>query len=183
VLAIVFIGGWLLIRNQRDRDREAAQRIASENQNRAAEVFPPPVASPAQSNQSEIAERPLATPQAPSPKPEPKIATFALTTGLVRDSSETKILAISKSVESVQLGLEVERNDYPRYRAVLRTPDGQELWSGEIKNKLPKPNHTVVVRLPASIFSNADYILTLNGLTSENTSVDEGKYYFRVQLK
>ncbi len=185
VLVIIFIGGWLLLRSQRVRDsvEEAKRATQSQNQNRSRDVVETPVASPNETNQPEIAGRPPATPQTPSRGPEPKVAIFALTTGLVRDSAETKILAIPRNVDLVQLNLEVEREDYQSYRAALRTPEGAEIWSKQIKSRPTKLNRTVVLRLPVSLFKNADYILTLSGLTVENKAVDARKYYFRAQVK
>jgi len=181
IMVIVFAGGWFLLRSLREQTIDTERVSQSPNQSRPGAVATPMV-SPSETKPL-IADRPTTTPQTPSPKPEPKVATFALTTGLIRDSAEPKILAIAKNVESVQLSLEVERDAYPRYRTVLRTPEGRELWSGEIKSERAKPNHTIVVRFPASIFKNADYILSLSAVTKENKALDVGKYYFRVDRR
>ncbi len=186
VLVIIVIGGWLLIRSPGVRDSvEEAKRATQpqQNQNHQADSGERPGASPIETGETEVAGRPHVTPQTQSTSPEPKGATFALTTGLVRDSAETKVLAIPRNVDLVQLNLEVERDDYQSYRAALRTPEGAEIWSKEIKNRPAKPDQTVVLRLPANIFKNADYILSLSGLTADNKVGDVGKYYFRVELK
>lgn len=185
VLMIIFIGAWLLISSQRERDsvEEARRTTQPQNQNSPQDDVETPADSPSETNQPEMARRPPATPQVPSPRPELKVATFALTTGLVRDGAEAKTLTIPRNADLVQLDLEVERDDYPSYRAALRTPEGAEIWSQQIKNQPTKRDHTVVLRLPASLFKNADYILSLSGLTAENRLVDVGKYYFRAQIR
>ncbi|MGI9067478.1 MAG: anti-sigma factor family protein [Pyrinomonadaceae bacterium] len=182
ILAIVFAGAWFLMRSQRGRTIEEAERASQPPNQNGPGAVETPMVSPNETNPV-IAKKPATTPHAPSPRPEPKVVTFALSTGLVRDSAETKILAISKNVELVQLALEVERDDDRRYRAVLNTPEGQELWRAEIKNEHSKRGSTVVIRVPVSIFKNADYILSLSASTNEDKIVDVGKYYFRVHRK
>lgn len=179
---IVFAGGWFLMRSQRGRTIKEAERASQPPNQNGPGAVETPMVSPNETNPV-IANKPATTPHAPSPRPEPKVVTFALSTGLVRDSAETKILAISKNVELVQLALEVERDDDRRYRAVLNTPEGQELWRAEIKNEHSKRGSTVLLRVPASIFKNADYILSLSASTNEDKIVDVGKYYFRVHRK
>lgn len=188
VLVIIGIGAWLVIRithvpiqvARQDANQAAPGRPASidSNINKSAGHVPPSA-----EQQPDTEDKRSGKPRAPASKAELKIATFALTTGLVRDAAETKILAIPRDVDLVQLNLEVERNGYRGYRAALRTPEGAEIWTKEIKNQPPKLNQTVVLRLPASLFKNADYILSLSGLTAENKVVDAGKYYFRAQVK
>jgi anti-sigma factor RsiW len=187
ILAMIGIGAWIVI-----RITHVPRQVAWQEANQAAHEHNAPMDSninksaehlPSSAEQQTNTKDNLSgKPRVPASKTEIKLATFALTTALVRDSAETKVLVIPRDVDLVQLNLEVERNGNRGYRAVLRTLEGAEIWSKEIKNQAPQRHH-IVLRLPASLLKRADYIITLSALTADKEAVDVRKYYFRVQVR
>lgn len=178
VIALIFLGYWFLSRNS-DRIEEAKQ------------ATPPPQTSPSGIPRASVQPNELPSPNLAKPpegtptrvNPNQNIATFTLTPGALRDST-VKVLRIPGNLNQMELRLEVEGGPYQRYQAELRTAEGDQKWrKAQIRPESDPARQRVVVRLPAALFENADYVLRLNGVTSKNESVPVGSYFFRVERK
>lgn len=181
VLLWIVGGAWLVSENAAIRSRVAAleaerrdfdrreqslrQRL-SEEQSRAAALS-------AQNRQpSEAARAPL-------------VASLVLMPGLSRAQTRVEQLVLSPSVQIARIEIELDsRDDYPRFRAELRTRRGEELMSrSNLVRRKSGPGFTVSVDLPASALAAGDYELALKGITADHTSQDVGYYYFGVQRR
>jgi hypothetical protein len=82
---------------------------------------------------------------------------------------------------AVRLRLVLEPGDeYPRYRAVLRSAGGRPLWSrGPLSSRVLAGESTVQVDVPARDLAEGTYELTLEGAASGAGEV-VGAYPFRV---
>ena len=174
-------GAWLVSENAAIRSRVAAleaerrdfevreqslrQRL-SEEQARAAALA-------AQNRQpSEAARAPL-------------VASLVLVPGLSRAQTRVERLVLSPSVQMARIEIQLEsRDDYPRFRAELRTRSGEEVLSrSNLVRRKSGPGFAVSVDVPASALAVGDYELALKGIAADHTSQDVGYYYFGVQRR
>jgi hypothetical protein len=183
IAALICIAGgaWLVSENAAIRSRVAAleaerrdsdlreqslrQRL-SEEQSRAAALS-------AQNRQpSEAARAPL-------------VASLVLMPGLSRAQTRVEQLVLSPSVQIARIEIELEsRDDYPRFRAELRTRRGEEVLSrSNLVRRKSGPGFAVSVDVPASALAVGDYELALKGIAADHTSQDVGYYYFGVQRR
>ena len=147
------------------REQSLRQRI-SEEQSRAAALS-------AQNRQpSEAARMPL-------------VASLVLMPGLSRAQTRVEQLVLSPSVQIARIEIELEsRDDYPRFRAELRTRRGEEVLSrSNLVRQKSGPGFAVSIDVPASALAVGDYELALKGITTDRTSQDVGYYYFEVQRR
>ena len=114
---------------------------------------------------------------------EPGSATLAITLrpGLERDSGEIKRVTLAAGVSTVQLQLELSRDEYQSYRAVLQTDDGREVLSADkLKPESLANGRVVTLSLRASRLVRGDYQIKLSGLDPDGRLEEIGKYHFRV---
>lgn len=183
---LVAIGGmWLMFAVQNRGNQAAPEQIA---QVRTDEPTPetgskqPSDKLPEQAQNSNRQE--LFKPEPPVPQPEPKrtqqVVSFALAANLVRDDV-TKKLIVPQTAGTVQLQLPLEADDYKSYRAVLGTVEGKQvLTQAALKPQKTAFGKGVVLRVPAKLLGDNDYVLRLSGADAEGRFEDISKYYFRV---
>lgn len=110
------------------------------------------------------------------------VLSFFLTAALARgNGGETQTLTIPPGIQAVKLRLTLKRSDYQSYRAVVRTPEGAEIWNQAIIPTPMKSGAVVMLQIPASRFARNDYILKIMGTTSTGEVDDASSYYFRVE--
>ena len=113
----------------------------------------------------------------------PVIASLVLLPGF-RDLGETPRsngLIIPPSADLIRLQASLEVDDYPSYRATLRTADGELVWTQSgLKAQSNGSGKAVVLHLPPKLFAKRDYMLSLSGATAEGKSEDVEQYSFRV---
>ena len=99
-----------------------------------------------------------------------------------RGGGELKTVSISAGLSRLEVRINLgSKGDYKSYGAVIKTFDGREIWSvDQIKPRQANLGR-VVLTMPANIFSNDDYILTLKGQTEAGDIVEIGDYSFRVK--
>ena len=117
--------------------------------------------------------------------PASLVASLVLVPGLSRAQTRVEQLVLSPSVQIARIEIELEpRDDYPRFRAELRTRRGEEVLSrSNLVRRKSGPGFAVSVDLPASALAAGDYELALQGITADHTSQDVGYYYFAVQRR
>src|SRR5262249_50625374 len=128
---------------------------------------------PAQDQQAQ-APSSSPVPQAAQPQPVPQqlpppaqpqstdaVVAMTLTPGLVRSQGDVRTLQIPANATGVRFRLEHEASGYSRYRVVLKTVDGREIWRQAAITSTDLSS--VTVTLPARSLSADDYVLTLSG--------------------
>jgi hypothetical protein len=130
-----------------------------------------------------------------SPKPAPPrdSLAFALFPGRIRDDIEgTNRFVIPQDVDSVQLRLYLPAvaagvtDPRSRYRAVVRTAEGNEVWSQDgLKAQRTglREEAIVILDLPTPILPEGDYIITLSRRKTSGDFEDVGSYQFSVVRK
>jgi len=192
---ILVVGAlWLFIANQRSR-RELAQseaiqaeqeKQAREQQQRTQETKRAdevtaqlPGGPPSQLPGSKTTPTP-AGPAAPT------FASIVLTVGAVRggDTGKTQTLVIPPGIANARLQLNLKDNDYARYAVSLQAVGGGEIFSRQnLRPRTPKAGASFFFVVPATKFSNGDYILTLRGVSQDGEIDDLSKSLFRVEKK
>src|SRR5262249_40279111 len=106
------------------------------------------------------------------------IATLVLAPGLSRAESRVERLVVPAGAQLAHIEVQLEpRDDFPRYRAELRTRRGDEVLT---RGRLVKQGTTVGFDAPASALATGDYELALKGVNGKET-IDIGYYYFHVE--
>lgn len=119
---------------------------------------------------------------APAPKPDPRsgvspVFAFTLGAGAVRESGELKKISVPPGARDVRIRLDLAANDYHRYRAVLQTVEGREVFSSQA---LRASRTFVQFNIPAARLSPGDYRVRLSGVNSSGEGDEIDSYYFRV---
>jgi anti-sigma factor RsiW len=121
--------------------------------------------------------------QPPATSPTPLVtATFVLPPGLTRESrQQSRAFALPSGTQLVQFRLPLEKGDeYPAFRADLRTASGDPIWqSGVVPPESTPAGQSVVLQLPADLLRSEKYELRLTAIDKE-VAEDLGYYYFSV---
>jgi hypothetical protein len=135
------------------------------------------------------ASRALARPRL-QPPPQGDSLAFELFPGRTRDIEGTNRFVIPQGEDSVQLRLYLPAvaagvTDPPsRYRAVVRTAEGNEVWSQDgLEAQRTGLAVIVILDLPTHILPKGDYIITLSRRSASGDFEDVGSYQFSVVRK
>jgi hypothetical protein len=110
------------------------------------------------------------------------VASLVLLPGLTRAETRREQLVLNSSAQIAHIEIQLEpRDDYPRFRAELRTLSGEEvLTRSNLLKRAAAAGYLVSFDVPTTALATGPYELTLKGLI--NQSVQEiGYYYFGVQ--
>jgi hypothetical protein len=115
--------------------------------------------------------------------PAPLAASLVLLPGLSRAETRREQLVLNPGTEIAHIEVQLEaRDDYPRFRAELRTLSGTEVLSlGSLSRRRVTAGYAVSFDVPATALSADQYELALKGVLNDQTVQDVGYYYFSVQ--
>jgi hypothetical protein len=140
-----------------------------------------------QVSQTQPGERPAApqpalqdpaAPQAPA-----KETLFAFTLAAPRRGvDDARVVAIPATATDVTVRLELDSDDFPRYRVVLKQPSSDRtIWrSGALTAEVVGAGKVVPALIPARHFDTERYWIELEGLPSGGTAEQIATYAFRV---
>src|SRR5262249_53517423 len=94
-------------------------------------------------------EKPRATEQTPAPRPQ-VIITFELGLGITRDGTKESTLTIPANADVIRVTAKVDRELPESYGAVLRKPEGTEIWRDDGFRKAPRDTRSANVDIPAT---------------------------------
>jgi hypothetical protein len=127
-------------------------------------------------------------PTTPQPKQQQSavpsvVATLAFIPGLSRAAAKPGQLVLTPSTQIVSLDIHLDaRDDYPRYRAELRTRSGEEvLTRANLRRHGTTAGYAVSFDVPASTLPSGNYELALKGLVDSRSAVDIAYHYFSVR--
>ncbi len=105
---------------------------------------------------------------------------FTLDPGLLRDSGGRHILVIPAGATVVQLSAPIPFSGYRLFTAILRTPEGVQVWHQQ--DILPEPGaKALTLIVPARVLTSGDYILSLTGVTPSGRTETVADFAFRVK--
>ena len=174
-------GAWLVSENAAIRSRVAAL----EAERRGFEVREQSLRQRLSEEQTRAAALATQNRQPSEAARAPLVASLVLVPGLSRAQTRVERLVLSPSVQIARIEIQLEsRDDYPRFRAELRTRSGEEVLSrSNLVRRKSGPGFAVSVDVPASALAVGDYELALKGIAADHTSQDVGYYYFGVQRR
>jgi hypothetical protein len=113
----------------------------------------------------------------------PLIASLILIAGPTRAESRTEQMLLSRETQIAHIEIQLEpRDDYPSFRAEVRTRGGKEVLSfGGLLRRNTGDAQSVSMDVPASALPTGEYEIALKGLRDGDAPQDIGYYYFRVQ--
>jgi hypothetical protein len=112
------------------------------------------------------------------------IASLILTPGLSRAASKEARLVIGRGAQVVKIEIQLEsRDDYPSFRADLRTQSGKDILSFADLPRRGSNAHAVWMDVPANALETGEYELSLKGLRDGQDPEEIGYYYFRMQKR
>ncbi|HEV8130587.1 MAG TPA: hypothetical protein VGQ81_05010 [Acidobacteriota bacterium] len=164
---------------QKDLERQtASERVGRDQLSQELERERDKRAQLEQELAKQQADQRMATKQPSSPA----VLSLILAPGLVRDTSGPKRLLISPGADLLEIQLDIKKKvDYKSYRAVLRTADGDEVWSQDMLHARPTDSgRAVFLKLPPRIIPAGDYELALTGVASNRDFERVASYYFTV---
>lgn len=117
-----------------------------------------------------------------SPAQIPDVS-FELASNLVRGSSNPAQLEIPRNARLVELQLNLEANDYERFRVELQA-EGAKTWIKTFnRREVASSNRQIIIRLPASLLSIGDHTITLSGASRDSNFEPIARYPFHVLRK
>jgi hypothetical protein len=136
--------------------------------------------------ETERVERPR-PPDEPKNAPPPQVVVPVFALSVMRSGSPdltqpVNRIKLSPKSKLVILLLELERDPSLRsYRAAISTADGRNIWRES--NLRALSNDSLALRLDSGLFKPGNYLLTLEGLTTQNRYVLIAKYTFGALIR
>jgi hypothetical protein len=119
----------------------------------------------------------------PAPVSEPVVASVVFLPGLTRSETRPEQLVLDSRSQIARIEVQLEaRDDYPRFRAELRTRRGEEVLTRS--NLLRSPSgagYSVLLDVPATALAAGAYELALKGMADNEPAAAIGYYYFSVR--
>jgi hypothetical protein len=179
-LAVVVVGGWLVSDISRLRIRLAQQEQAfdqqvalqrSQNERLSAEFA-------VERERRMQMEQQVAGAQPSRPA---VVLSFILRPGGVRGSEGSQRLVVPSGTESLRLQLDIPAGpSYKSYRAILQTPEGNEIWSQDLRPGGSTEPRVVELTVPARVLAEGDYVVLLMGRTVEGRFEPLPSYKFSI---
>jgi hypothetical protein len=112
----------------------------------------------------------------------PAVASLVLIPGVSRSAGNAARLVVAESAQLARIEIPLEpRDQYARFRIELRTRSGEEILTrNNLRAVRSSTGRAIVLDVPASALTTADYELTLQGV-ADGRPVDVGYSYFTVQ--
>lgn len=186
-LLLAALSLWLMWQiNRANHELEAMRVTLSAQQKNAEELEQQLSAERHRSGElaEQIAQQSDSNPTTNQKTQPPKLSSmvaFVLHLGISRSEGNSRKLVIAPDAKQARLYLKFKTGDYKNYRITLETAEGRQVLNrASLKAQRQSDGKTVVVTLPAEALGEADYILTLNGITSTGDAEPVGEYFFQV---
>lgn len=177
---VVLVGSFSVFQNQSLRNQLAGIRAEGENLRQQMEQQRTLDQQLSQSMEQErVARNQLE--QTLKNQPATRTASFFLTAGVVRSSTDGHTLLLRRGTDLVQFELETQANNDVHCRVSLRNADDQEVWSQDgLPVRSTSNGASVGFTLPANILVPADYVILLRTVSASGDIEDAGQYTFRI---
>jgi anti-sigma factor RsiW len=180
-LALVTVTAWLVIDNTSMRSRMATLESRQRDTQSKADEFQRQLNEEQAHTKSLIAQ---VQEQQTKSTPASAIASLILLPGLSRAENRREQLSLNTSTQIARIEIQLEpRDNYPRFRAELRTARGDEVLvrSNLQRIRTAAGGSSVVFEVPSSALDSGEYELALKGISNDQSVQDIGFHYFTVQ--
>lgn len=129
-------------------------------------------------------EAPAVASTAPSPAAG-RVLSFALSPGVERGDGAGTSLSIPEVAGEVRFELDLATvRSYPGFRAELRGPDGDVVWSeSRLRAQGGEGERFLVARVPAAVLRRGHHELLLRGVTASGATEDAAVYDFSLRRR
>ena len=134
----------------------------------------------------ELSAQPQRPPEnVPAAIPAPTIASLVLMPGLTRAETAREQLLLNSAAQIARIEIQLEpRDDFPRFRAELRTRAGEEILTrANLRRQQAGGAYIVSLDVPSSALAAGEYELALKGLSPNRSETEIGYYYFGVSRR
>jgi hypothetical protein len=112
------------------------------------------------------------------------IFTLTLKSRLVRDVGESRRAVMDNGPDTLQLRLQLDADKFPRYRAVVQTDDGADMYAiNDLKAISTGEGEVVSLSLPSRLLPTGDYKISLSGYAEGGEPTAVGTYPFQIVLR
>ncbi|MGC2403561.1 MAG: hypothetical protein WA510_27470 [Acidobacteriaceae bacterium] len=175
--AMLLLVGLLLFENLHPRANQTASNRAP---SQPSDIARPPDAKPA-------SEAPQ--PNTPAANVAPHVPSLPVTVFAfvlapqMRGAAQIPRLELPQATTRVDFRLELENNDFPRYRVALKSLQSEKtLWQSAALAPATKGNSSALsVRIPATLLQRGMYQLDLTGVPASGEAEFAGSYAFRIE--
>jgi hypothetical protein len=109
-----------------------------------------------------------------------QIAVFLLSHNPRSNGGSEQTFVIEPENQTVQLQIAPVTDAYQRFRASINRASGAAIFAREF---LPTAAQSIILTLPARLFASGDYVLRLDGISTQGKAEEADKYFFRVEKK
>lgn len=162
----------------RNEELEAGLRLSDEERSRLNQEL-----AAIKARGQEVKEPPASTP--PTSQQTPVLSLFLpLVSSRSPEPGQDKQLALPAGPARVRLLLDldiVDPNDYKKYRVILKSRDGKEVWRDN-SPRLEKSSdqNRIVVSPPTRLLKTGEYLVELSGIPDNGLRSPIGRYSFRI---
>jgi hypothetical protein len=177
-------GSWLFLksRNTDSHSQPAGGQIALQQQTPVSSASVDKTPPAEQSNPPELVNTP--SPLRRNPRPAPSLFAAVINLSDVRTNNGVSEINIPRNVGTLQLNAPLGETDYSIYNVVIKTMDGEEVFRKHRLRKIQtKSGEMVVLRLPALLLHDADYVFNLSGVTDAGDAKLINESFFRVNKR
>jgi len=153
---------------------------AENTQNNAVNTHIELPSNVAREKEKEKAKEAKETPKDERP-PAPRMVAVVLSPQL-RSSGALRKIEVPAGTDQFSARLELESDDFPSYRAVLREQSSNRvIWqSSTVKPSGPADARRLAVLIPARLLNSAVYTFTVSGLSVNGNAETVGDYTFKI---
>jgi hypothetical protein len=169
-IILFLLGGWWLISSRRNAvTHQQASDAATQPQQRVTQS---PAAGPDDVRQPDTRPLPGA----------PRVVTFALVEGTLRDPGESNRLLIPSDASTIRLRVTTDADDSEAYRETLRSVEGHlAVRPSVIGQERPASGRVIVIsEVKSNLLKNGDYVLTLSAVRKSGPPEVVAEYSFNV---
>jgi len=109
-----------------------------------------------------------------------RILAVALVPGMSRESGEITRISILPQIDTVQLRLEIPKNEYVNYRTMLIGDDRTPIVTSDPVNSTEAGKNLLITNVPATALNPGDYRMTVSARSASGAFEDIATYRFRV---
>lgn len=167
------------------RQKEELEKLEIEHQARNEQIT-----AEMQREKERLAEKLSALEEAdrlrpPTNRPPAGFATVFLTPGSVRSGGDRSELKLLPATTTVQLFMDLERNDYSKYGVTIKDVDNDKVVFSKkgLEPRKTGSGHVLVLLVPANRLPASDYNVSVHGLTASGALESVEDYAFRVSKR
>lgn len=133
-------------------------------------------------NRRERAEQELAESQHSRPGTSPAAILLLAHDVFLKGGGRSETVNIRPGTQRLRIGISLDsRDDYKSYNVIIKTVEGREVWNGNSIRARKGDALRINLSLPAPLFAEDDYVLTLKGQKENGDFVDIHDFPFRVR--